>query len=108
MRVGSKGIGSEDFEGRVAVVTGAASGIGLGVVDRFLTEGMKVVMADIEKVAGDIIDALRADKFWIFTHELTTKAVSARFADIEAGRNPTNPYEGIEGLGELGELSELK
>jgi hypothetical protein len=44
----------------------------------------------------------------IFTHDLTTKALFARFADIEAGRNPTNPYEGIEGIGELGELSELK
>jgi len=30
----------KDFKGRVAVVTGAASGIGLGVVERFLAEGM--------------------------------------------------------------------
>jgi NAD(P)-dependent dehydrogenase (short-subunit alcohol dehydrogenase family) len=73
-----------------------------------LREAISSMGIGVEKVAGDIIDALRADKFWIFTHELTTKAVSARFADIEAGRNPTNPYEGIEGLGELGELSELK
>src|SRR5262249_12126435 len=34
---------------RVAVVTGAASGIGLALAERFVTEGMKVVMADIEK-----------------------------------------------------------
>ena len=39
----------QDFRGRVAVVTGAASGIGLGVTERFLREGMKVVMADVEK-----------------------------------------------------------
>jgi NAD(P)-dependent dehydrogenase (short-subunit alcohol dehydrogenase family) len=33
---------------RVAVVTGAASGIGLALTERFAAEGMKVVMADIE------------------------------------------------------------
>jgi NAD(P)-dependent dehydrogenase (short-subunit alcohol dehydrogenase family) len=37
------------LSGRVAVVTGAASGIGLGLVERFVAEGMKVVMADIER-----------------------------------------------------------
>jgi NAD(P)-dependent dehydrogenase (short-subunit alcohol dehydrogenase family) len=38
----------EELRGRVAVVTGAASGIGRGLVDRFVEEGMSVVMADIE------------------------------------------------------------
>ncbi|MGY1823079.1 SDR family NAD(P)-dependent oxidoreductase [Geodermatophilus sp. SYSU D00079] len=37
--------------GRVAVVTGAASGIGLGLARRFATEGMSVVMADVEEPA---------------------------------------------------------
>ncbi len=40
-----------EFEGRVAVVTGAASGIGKAMCERFAREGMKVVMADIEKGA---------------------------------------------------------
>jgi NAD(P)-dependent dehydrogenase (short-subunit alcohol dehydrogenase family) len=35
----------------VAVVTGAASGIGLALAERFGTEGMKVVMADVEAAA---------------------------------------------------------
>jgi NAD(P)-dependent dehydrogenase (short-subunit alcohol dehydrogenase family) len=38
----------QDFEGKVAVVTGAASGIGLGLAARFAQEGMKVVLADVE------------------------------------------------------------
>jgi NAD(P)-dependent dehydrogenase (short-subunit alcohol dehydrogenase family) len=43
-------MGSEDVvaRGRVAVVTGAASGIGLGLARRFAAEGMRVVMADVE------------------------------------------------------------
>jgi NAD(P)-dependent dehydrogenase (short-subunit alcohol dehydrogenase family) len=41
------------FEGRVAVVTGAASGIGLALAQRFAAEGMKVVMADVEAAALD-------------------------------------------------------
>jgi NAD(P)-dependent dehydrogenase (short-subunit alcohol dehydrogenase family) len=41
----------KQFRDRVAVVTGAASGIGLALVERFAAEGMKVVMADIEAPA---------------------------------------------------------
>jgi NAD(P)-dependent dehydrogenase (short-subunit alcohol dehydrogenase family) len=37
--------------GRVAVVTGAASGIGQGLAGRFAAEGMRVVMADVEEPA---------------------------------------------------------
>jgi NAD(P)-dependent dehydrogenase (short-subunit alcohol dehydrogenase family) len=39
----------DDFKGKVAVVTGAASGIGLALAMRFAQEGMKVVLADIEE-----------------------------------------------------------
>ncbi len=41
----------QDFEGKVAVVTGAASGIGRGMVGRFARAGMKVALADVEKEA---------------------------------------------------------
>jgi NAD(P)-dependent dehydrogenase (short-subunit alcohol dehydrogenase family) len=33
--------------GRVAVITGAASGIGLGLAERFAAERMHVVLADV-------------------------------------------------------------
>ncbi len=38
-----------ELEGKVAVVTGAASGIGRALAERFVREGMKVVLADIEE-----------------------------------------------------------
>ncbi len=38
----------DNFTGKVAVVTGAASGIGFALAQRFAREGMRVVMADIE------------------------------------------------------------
>ena len=36
------------LDGRVAVVTGAASGIGLALVEAFLVEGMSVVLSDVD------------------------------------------------------------
>ena len=42
-----------DLNRRVAVVTGAASGIGLGLARRALQEGMQVVMADYAREALD-------------------------------------------------------
>jgi len=38
----------DQFEGKVAVVTGAASGIGRALAEAWLREGCRVVMADIE------------------------------------------------------------
>jgi NAD(P)-dependent dehydrogenase (short-subunit alcohol dehydrogenase family) len=38
----------KDLKGKVAVITGAASGIGLGLAEEFAAEGMKVVLSDIE------------------------------------------------------------
>jgi 3-oxoacyl-[acyl-carrier protein] reductase len=33
--------------GKCAIVTGGASGFGLGIVDKFLAEGARVMIADI-------------------------------------------------------------
>ena len=45
----------QDLKGKVAVVTGAASGIGNAVATRLAEEGMKVVLADVEE--GPLADA---------------------------------------------------
>ena len=39
----------EQLQGRTAVVTGAASGIGLAVAEAFVDAGMRVVMADVDE-----------------------------------------------------------
>jgi NAD(P)-dependent dehydrogenase (short-subunit alcohol dehydrogenase family) len=43
----------QDYESKVAVVTGAASGIGLALAKRFAAQRMKLVMVDIEQGALD-------------------------------------------------------
>ncbi len=43
-----------EFSGKTAVVTGAASGMGLAFARRFAAEGMNVVLADIEQDALDV------------------------------------------------------
>jgi NAD(P)-dependent dehydrogenase (short-subunit alcohol dehydrogenase family) len=59
----------QDLEGKVAVVTGGASGIGLAMARAFGSEGMNVVIADIEERALDAAgDQLREDGFSVRTH----------------------------------------
>src|SRR5579864_151477 len=46
-----EGARMQTLEGKTAVVTGAASGIGLGMTEAFASRGMKVMMADVEEAA---------------------------------------------------------
>ena len=50
----------KELRNRVAVVTGAASGIGFALAERFAAEGMRVVLADIEgRTLASAAEALR-------------------------------------------------
>jgi len=44
------------LEGKVAVITGGVSGIGLGTVELFVAEGAKVVAADIQDEKGAMLE----------------------------------------------------
>ena len=43
------------LHGKVAVVTGGCSGIGLATVGRFVEEGARVVMGDIDDERGHVL-----------------------------------------------------
>jgi NAD(P)-dependent dehydrogenase (short-subunit alcohol dehydrogenase family) len=48
------------LDGKVAVVAGGASGIGRAVAERFMAEGMAVVVADVEQpVLDSMAEAMR-------------------------------------------------
>ena len=68
----------QDVKDRVAVVTGAASGIGLATAHRFAAEGMHLVLADIEA------DALAAAEAAIKATGVEVLAVQSDVASPEA------------------------
>lgn len=67
----------DDLRGRVAVVTGAASGIGLALCERFAAEGMRVVMSDVAAVPpvdGDVLAVAADVRSWEAMDELAERA----------------------------------
>ncbi len=80
-RRGGIGDSMQDLKGKVAVVTGAASGIGLGLCVRFAAAGLRVVVADVdgdgaEKAASDLRDA-GADALAVATDVADASSVEA-------------------------------
>ncbi|MBV9328460.1 MAG: SDR family NAD(P)-dependent oxidoreductase [Chloroflexi bacterium] len=70
-----------EFQDKVAVVTGAGSGMGRAFAERFAREGMKVVLADIEQAALDeAVAELRARHHDV----LAVQTDVMRFGDLEA------------------------
>lgn len=64
--------------GRVAIVTGAGDGIGRGVATRFVAEGAKVLIAEIDEASGQEV----ADELGDSAHFLRTDVGNK--ADVEA------------------------
>jgi NAD(P)-dependent dehydrogenase (short-subunit alcohol dehydrogenase family) len=48
---------AQELAGKVAIITGGASGIGRATVELFVKEGAKVVLADVDKVQGEALAA---------------------------------------------------
>jgi len=66
------------LEGKVAVVTGAASGIGRAAVDLFVAEGARVIAADIQDDKGARLEEEHAGKARYLRCDVSSEA------DIEA------------------------
>lgn len=71
----------KEFKDKVAVVTGAASGIGRGMANRFAAEGMKVALADIEEEALAETEAELRSKG---ARVLALRTDVSKAADVEA------------------------
>ncbi|HET9978605.1 MAG TPA: SDR family oxidoreductase [Burkholderiaceae bacterium] len=69
------------FQGRTAVITGAASGFGLETARRAAREGMHVVMADVQ---ADALDAAAADVRALGAEVLPFRLDVSKAAEVEA------------------------
>jgi NAD(P)-dependent dehydrogenase (short-subunit alcohol dehydrogenase family) len=99
------------FDGRVAVITGGAGGIGLAMAKRFARAGMKIVIADVEskalaaaarelKVHDAEVLAVRTDVTNASSVEALAKRAYARFGAVHvlcnnAGVFPPDRYSPI-------------
>lgn len=70
-----------EFQNKVAVVTGAASGIGRGLADKFAAEGMRVVLADVEPAA---LDAAASEMTAAGATVLPVRTDVSRLGEVEA------------------------
>ena len=52
------------------------------------------------QVAQFVIDAVRAGRFYIYSHPHALRSVQTRMEDIVTGRNPTDPFAGKPEIGE--------
>jgi len=65
----------EDFHGQVAIVTGAASGIGLAIAHKLLAEGAQVVVFDLNKDRLEEEFGRYKDKSFIVSIDVTNQAM---------------------------------
>jgi len=90
------------LEGKVALITGACSGIGLGTVELFLAEGASVVAADLQDEKGKILEQRFPGRVAYVhcdvTHEADIAAACAKAKSEFGGLDVLFNNAGIPGL----------
>ena len=66
------------LDGKIAVITGGAQGIGLAIAHRFHSEGARIVLGDLD------LDATRAAAGSLSADSLAIRCDVTRSADVEA------------------------
>lgn len=100
------------LNGKVAVVTGAASGMGKAIAERYAEEGAKVVLADInregaERVAdgirakGGVAQALKVDVTKAAEIELMIDTALQTYGKLDILVNNAGIMDGMEPVGEV-------
>ena len=87
------GVGMNLLDGKVAIVTGAAQGIGLAIAEKFIAHGASVMIADVGDAramaaaqglnAGERAAAQACDVTKAADHEALVKACLARFGRLD-------------------------
>src|ERR1017187_9884245 len=95
----------KNFQGKVAVITGGASGLGRAMADRFAREGMSIVLADVEpsalakaeaemKAAGAKVIGVRTDVSKAADVEALAQQTLAAFGAVHLLANNAGVAEG--------------
>jgi NAD(P)-dependent dehydrogenase (short-subunit alcohol dehydrogenase family) len=72
------------LEGKVAVITGGVSGIGLGTVELFIAQGARVVAADIQDEKGHMLAQRFGDRLRYIRCDVTVEADIAAAVGLAA------------------------
>ena len=98
------------LDGKVALITGAARGMGESHARRFITEGATVVMTDRSEAQGRVLAAELGERAIFFTHDVTDAAQwESVIAEAESAVGPINILVNNAGiLGPVAQTAELK
>jgi NAD(P)-dependent dehydrogenase (short-subunit alcohol dehydrogenase family) len=97
------------LEGKVAVITGGVSGIGLGTVELFIAEGARVVAADIQDEKGRMLAQRFGDKLRYVRCDVTVEGdiagavglAASEFGGLDILFNNAGISDGMRAIAEI-------